>query len=157
MSNSIRYTIRMSKAARAIIIKDGNILVMHRNKRGKQYYTLVGGQCKEGEDLEVALRREIKEETDLDITSSRLVFVEKHPEPYNEQYIFLCDIDAHQEVALQKNSEEAMLAIIDSDSHKPVWVDADEFARLSFFTLEVQQAILESLQNGFPTEPVIIN
>jgi len=45
----------MSKAARAIVVQDGKILVMHRNKYGSEYFTLVGGRVNEGEPLEQAL------------------------------------------------------------------------------------------------------
>ena len=75
----------MSKAARAIVVQDGKILVMHRNKYGSEYFTLVGGRVNEGESLEQALVREVREETGLSVTGVRLVFIEEHPAPYNEQ------------------------------------------------------------------------
>lgn len=146
----------MRQAARAIIIDNGKILVMHRNKRGKQYYTLVGGQCKSDESIEQTLTREIKEETGLSVTAQRLVFIEKHPEPYNEQYIYLCEAEGQSEVAIQEYAEEALLNRIDSNSHMPLWVDFKMFARLSFYTMELQQAILQSLETDFPTEPVFL-
>lgn len=146
----------MRQAARAIIIDDGKILVMHRNKRGKQYYTLVGGQSKSGESTEQTLIREIKEETGLRVTAQRLVFIEKHPEPYNEQYVYLCEAVGRSEVAIQDYAEEALLNRIDSNSHKPLWVDFKTFAHLSFYTLELQQAILHSLNSDFPIDPVVL-
>jgi ADP-ribose pyrophosphatase YjhB (NUDIX family) len=96
----------MSKAARAIIIEDNKILVMHRNKYGSEYYTLVGGRLEDGETLEQGLQREVKEETGLDVTSARLVYFEEHAAPYNEQYIYLCQVGPHEPVAVQESSEE---------------------------------------------------
>ena len=143
----------MGKAARAIIIKGDQLLVMHRNKHGSQYYTLVGGRVNDGETVEQALVREIKEETGLDITAGQLVFIEEHPEPYNEQYIFLCEVGSHQGVSIQESSEEGLMNKIDINVHRPVWVEAGAFGRLSFRTPQLQAAIIEAIKNGFPDKP----
>lgn len=90
----------MKKAARAIIIEDNKVLVMQRNKSGNQYYTLVGGRLDKDETPEQALVREVKEETGMDVIAARLVFVEEHPEPYNQQYIFLCSVGPHEDIAI---------------------------------------------------------
>ena len=144
----------MRKAARAIIIEDGNLLLMLRNKEGQQYYTLVGGQAKEGEDLKDALAREVKEETGLDITSARLVFTEKHAAPHNEQYIYLCTIAPHTGTAIQETSEEAFMNMIGINIHTPIWAHPRSFAGIPFRTPQLQQAIVDGLQNGFPGNPV---
>jgi ADP-ribose pyrophosphatase YjhB (NUDIX family) len=144
----------MGKAARAIIIEDNKLLVMHRNKQGSQYFTLVGGRVNEGESLEQTLVRELKEETGLDVTEARLVFTEEHPEPYNEQYIYLCKVAPHADVAIQDTSEEAFLNKIDVNVHKPLWVEAKTFASLPFRTPQLQTAILQALKKGFPKEPI---
>jgi len=44
----------MKQAVRAIIIHNNNLLVMKRNKFGKEYYTLIGGHVEMGESHEVA-------------------------------------------------------------------------------------------------------
>ena len=48
-------------------------------RRDNNKWSFVGGGCDLGEDPEKALKREVKEESDLTVTSSRLVMVEKHP------------------------------------------------------------------------------
>jgi ADP-ribose pyrophosphatase YjhB (NUDIX family) len=65
----------MSKAARAIIIENNQILVMHRDKEGSKYFTLVGGRLNEGENTEQALTREVMEETGMQIVEARLVYL----------------------------------------------------------------------------------
>lgn len=57
-----------------IIIKDGNILLMHRLKNGHNYYVFPGGGVEENENFEEALRREMKEELSIDIENQRLIF-----------------------------------------------------------------------------------
>jgi ADP-ribose pyrophosphatase YjhB (NUDIX family) len=144
----------MANAARAIIIKDGKILVMHRDKHGSQYYTLVGGRVNDGEALEETVKREVKEETGLEVTSSRLVFIEEHPSPYNNQYIFLCEVAPHDDIGLQSNSEEALMNRIGINLHTPQWMDLQHFEKLPFNTIQLQKAIVGALKNGFPEEPV---
>lgn len=144
----------MKQAARAIITEADKILVMHRNKEGNEYFTLVGGQVQEGETVEEALAREVREETGLQITGFQLVFTEDHPEPYNQQYIYLCSVAPHGDIALQDYSEEAMLNKLSIDIHKPFWVSYNSFDNLPFRTPQLQAAIINGLTQGFPTSPI---
>jgi len=144
----------MAKAARAIIIEDGKLLVMFRNKEGSKYYTLVGGRVGDDESLEKAVTREVKEETGLDVTNGRLVYIEEHAAPYNEQYIYVCEIAPHAGINLQEYSEEAMLNRLNTNIHEPQWVQKEAFGRLPFRTPQLQEAIVKALKKGFPKEPV---
>ena len=147
----------MRTAARAIIIENGKVLVMQRKKHGDEYFTLVGGLANDGETPEKALVREVKEETGMDIIAVRLVYVEKHPAPYNEQYIYLCEVAPHSEVAVQDSSEEGYMNSLQANMHQPMWVGARAFAGLAFRTPQLQEAIVRALTKGFPTQPVTLS
>jgi ADP-ribose pyrophosphatase YjhB (NUDIX family) len=144
----------MRKAARAIIIQGDKTLVMHRNKHGSQFYTLVGGQVDDHETMEEGLKREIKEETGMDVVRSRLVFVELHPAPYNEQYIYLCEVADDSNVAIQNTSEEALMNRLGMNTHTLYWVEVSAFSRLPFRTQQLQDAIVKAFSKGFPDQPV---
>ena len=144
----------MSTAARAIIIENGNLLVMYRNKHGSEYFTLVGGRVNEDETTEQGLIREVQEETGLEVTKARLVYIEEHAAPYNEQYIYLCEIAAHQAVDIQPESEEALMNRLGMNTHAPHWITLNSFRQLAFRTPDLQQAIIKSLTDGFPEQPV---
>lgn len=144
----------MSKAARAIIIEDGKILVMYRNKHGSEYFTLVGGRINDNESTEQGMERELYEETGLSVLRSRLVYIEEHSKPYNQQYMYLCDVAPHGEVKIQDYSEEALMNKLDANIHRPAWVDVKNFSKLAFRTPQLQKAIVAGLKNGFPTEPI---
>jgi 8-oxo-dGTP diphosphatase len=144
----------MNQAARAIIIENNKLLVMYRKKGAAEYYTLVGGKLNENETPEQALIREVKEETDMTVTSQRLVFTETHPEPYNNQFIYLCEVAPHDEVNIRHDTEEGLMNRIDINIHKPMWVDMKHFAQLPFSTMQLQKVIVESLNKGFPKEVV---
>jgi len=145
----------MRKAARAIVIEGDRILVMHRNKEGSRYFTLVGGRVNDNETIEQGLIREIKEETNLDIMSYQLVYVEQHPAPYNEQYIYLCQVAPHgNEIAVQDSSEEGMMNKHGANTHTPVWAYTASFKSLAFRTPQLQEAIILALKKGFPKTPI---
>jgi ADP-ribose pyrophosphatase YjhB (NUDIX family) len=144
----------MRKAARAIIVNGGRTLVMHRNKHGSQYFTLVGGRANDDETPEQTVKREVLEETGLKVTSSRFVFYEDHPAPYNEQYIYLCEVSNAEEMAIQEYSEEGRMNRLGANIHTPMWVEIAAFGRLPFRTPQLQAAIIEGFKKGFPNEPV---
>jgi len=147
----------MRTAARAIIIENGKILVMQRKKHGDEYFTLVGGLANDDESIEQALVREVKEETGMDVVAVRLVYVEKHPAPYNEQYIYLCEVAPHPDVAVQDSSEEGYMNRLQANMHQPMWVETRAFAELPFRTPQLQEAMLRAFAKGFPSQPVTLS
>ena len=58
-------------SSRAIIIQDNKVLLMFRRKKTdgvtKEYYVVPGGGTEEGETLEETVKRELKEELNIDI------------------------------------------------------------------------------------------
>lgn len=66
--------INMRQRVAGIIIKDGQILLMHRVKNGEEYYVFPGGGVEENESSEAALKREMKEEVGLDVVDYEIVF-----------------------------------------------------------------------------------
>lgn len=147
----------MGKAARAIVVENNRLLIMRRLKGGNQYYTLVGGQLKEGESLEAGLAREVNEETGLEVADARLVYTEMHPEPYNEQYIYLCTLKPHAPtLRIGEYSEEYALEqhSMGGNVHTPLWIDIGSFKHLAFRTPRLQEAIQLALKKGFPKNTV---
>jgi ADP-ribose pyrophosphatase YjhB (NUDIX family) len=62
------YPDRPFLAVSAVIVRDGRVLIVRRARApAKQVYTLPGGGVEAGETLPEAVRREIKEETGLEI------------------------------------------------------------------------------------------
>jgi ADP-ribose pyrophosphatase YjhB (NUDIX family) len=146
----------MANAVRAIIMDDKRLLLMYREKFGSKYFTLVGGMLHGNENAEDGLKREIKEETGLEITSARFVYYEDHPEPYNKQYIYLCEVAPGPDAAIQEYSEEAELNKLGANIHTPVWVNKSGFKNMPFRSPQLQLAITEALKKGFPAEPLYL-
>ncbi len=141
----------MRRAVRAIIIKDKQLLVMHRNKFGTEYETLPGGNIEVGETPEQAVAREVDEESMIVIANPRLVFTEEAGDPYGTQYIFLCDY-VSGEAQLRPDSEEAHINKLGQNLYDPRWIDLDKLAGLPFLSEKLKAAILQSVATGFPTE-----
>jgi len=147
MSMSTRHS-----AVRAIVINGDKLLVMKRNKFGHEYYTLIGGGVDLGEDTEAALRRELREETGLEVGQARLVFLEDGGDMYGIQNIFLCEYIGG-DPALSPDSEEAKITALGRNIYEPIWLPLKELMQVNFRSTSVRDAVLEGVRRGFPAEP----
>lgn len=63
----------MRASARAIILQNNKILLIHRIKNDNEYYVIPGGGIEPNETPESTIIREIKEELSLDVTIDRKI------------------------------------------------------------------------------------
>jgi ADP-ribose pyrophosphatase YjhB (NUDIX family) len=145
----------MRRTSRAIIIKDGKLLVTKRNKFGSEYYILIGGGVGFGETLEQALYRELAEESGVQVANPHLVFTENAGFMYGIQNIFLCDY-VSGEPALHPESAEAKISAMGKNTYEPMWMSLDEVASVPFRSDRLRRAILDGVAHGFPAQPVDI-
>jgi len=68
--------------AAAAIVQDGALLLVRHEKEGRGYWMLPGGGVQWGESIDAAVRREMIEETGLEVRTGALLFVKDtiHPE-----------------------------------------------------------------------------
>lgn len=142
----------MKRAVRAIVIKDDALLVMHRNKFGHQYYTLVGGGVDMGETPEQSLYREVREETGLTIANPRLVYLEDAGDLYGVQCVFLCDYQSG-ELAMSPDADEAHISALGQNIYTPMWLPLKDLPDVEFLSRQLQERILRSLREGWPSVP----
>jgi ADP-ribose pyrophosphatase YjhB (NUDIX family) len=64
----------MRKKVLAVIIKDNKILLMRRVKNGRKFFVFPGGRIKIKENLELAVKRAIKQEFDIEIKIETFLF-----------------------------------------------------------------------------------
>lgn len=143
----------MRRAARAIVIKDDHLLVIHRNKFGNEYDILPGGSIFIGETPEQAVLRELQEETGIQTSGHRLVFLEHAGDMYGDQWIFLCDYVSGEPV-LSPTSDEAAINKLGKNLYEPLWRPLREMAQLPFRSVELRKRILHGVEFGWPDSPV---
>ena len=145
----------MRRAVRAIIINNDQLLVMHRNKFGTEYDTLPGGNVEIGETPEQALKREIQEETMVEFTEPRLVFIEHAGDPFGDQYVFLCKYESG-EPELAPDAEERAINELGKNLYQPAWAPMSKLAQSTFLSTKLRDQIIKYTQQGWPETAVEI-
>lgn len=101
-----------------LVYRDDEILLQNRIKKDWQGYTLPGGHVERNESITEAVKREMKEETGLDIYEPKLCGVKQFPIDDGRYIVFLYKTD--------KFSGE----LISSDEGKMEWVKRSEIAKI---------------------------
>ena len=100
-----------------ILDKQDRILLCHR--RDYDLWNLPGGGLESGEFLLDGLKREVKEETGLDIGISKLVGVYDKPEEKDIVFSFICDVVAG-EITLNDEADKIEYFSVDDLPHNTV-------------------------------------
>ncbi|MEN6356081.1 MAG: NUDIX domain-containing protein [Armatimonadota bacterium] len=129
----------MVDRARAVIIEDSKVLLMHRCKAGREYYSFPGGGVEPGETPEQACVREVLEETSLDV---EIV-----------SYLAGNDFNGQKEsfYLVKKLSGEVRLGgpeldrLCDDNLYEPMWVQIDRLAELPVFPRHVVEIVIKQI------------
>lgn len=104
----------------AVIVMDEALLFLKRNNHpAKDEWWFPGGRIRCGESLEEALRREVKEETGLEISSYKLVNVYSRvfPERHDVAIAYLCKCKKDEVKLNDEHSEYKLTKIMPSGLH----------------------------------------
>lgn len=100
--------------ATAVIIKDSLILLIHRFRNGVEFFVLPGGGVEEGESIEEAVIREVKEETNFDAKTNKKLweFLNDHNGNKKMHYFYLItdfsgDMQLGGEEAIENSPENS--------------------------------------------------
>lgn len=83
-----RTNVRVS----AIILKGNKILLIHRRKKGEEYWVFPGGGVEDIEMAEEGIVREVKEETNLDVLKHVLAFMSYNEASKKNEPFYFCDV-----------------------------------------------------------------
>ncbi len=142
----------MRKLVRAIVVKDGKLLLMKRDKFGQKFYSLVGGGIDDGETPEQALHREVLEESSVVIADLKPVITLEDPN-FGTQYVYLCKFVTGQP-ALAADTEEAEQTDQGQNTYQPLWLPVEELPTVNLLPAELKTAIGNCLKSGWPPEPI---
>ncbi len=135
----------MRKRAAAIIIINDQFLMMKRIKQSKEYYVFIGGGVEEGESVENAVVREVKEETSCDIQVGELV-LELHRTDWKEDQLEYYFITSWIQGTPVLGGEEKEKQTLD-DQFFPVWISIDQFKQFTVHPKEAKDKVLEYLED----------
>lgn len=78
-------------SCRAILLDKDQLVVMHRIREDREYYTFPGGGVEAGETLQDCVKREVLEEFGLEISVEKCVY--EYHSTTSLQYFFLCHLE----------------------------------------------------------------
>lgn len=125
---------RTNKRVGAVIRRGDEVLLIHRHKNGEEYWVLPGGGVEDEEALEEALRREVMEETSLEVISFELLG--EHDGDMSERHYFF-EIVAPGNPVLGGPEKEKM---DENNIYILEWVSKDQAKAIEhFYPKEVQR------------------
>jgi 8-oxo-dGTP diphosphatase len=150
------------KSARALIVQDGQVLVMqrkrHSSKTGEwiEYYSIPGGEIDSNELPEATVVRELREEMGVDIVVDNYVAhrVSKH----FENHIYSAHVTNQVEPHLMPDSEEALEWVSERNQFIPMWVPVESLTRDNLRYYADYLSLIQQLARGEqPGEVLQIN
>ena len=132
-------------SAKAIVLRDGKILLNRCRSRFGIYYALPGGGQRIGETLEEAIRRELLEETGLSVTPQRMAGVYEQVTQRNEggpdhklYFLFLCKLN---DIEKLKPTERDLYQLSSE------WVDLQDAIDGRLFPKTVRDNLMRMIYN----------
>jgi len=113
-------------AQKAVIVRDGKVLVIRDPREEKVIWEIPGGRLNEGEDPKAGLAREIKEELGVDCVLGDIIYL--------TQYFHQSEGKNALMIAYKATiPENAVLSFADGEICEARWITKDDMADLEFF------------------------
>ncbi len=137
---------KTTKRAAGIIIKDDQILLMHRFNKGREYFVFPGGSVEDGETVEVAAVREMKEELSLDVKLGELfleIFLKNDFDWGRTSYFFFVESFTGK-VALGGPEKEVMN---EKNQYYPYWAKLEDLDKMTnLYPSELREKLIDFLK-----------
>jgi len=143
---------RQIRRARAVIFHpDGKILLIERRKNDEHYFVLPGGHVEDVEAPEWTVIREVKEETSLDVTVNKLLYV-GFDGLQNQTKIYLCNY-LGGEPTLPPQSKEASTAVETKQFYGPAWFTPEELRDQTVYPVGLFNQLEVDVHHNFADNP----
>ena len=128
--------------ATAFVVKNNSILMIHRFSKGEEFYVLPGGTTEEGESIEEATLRELKEETNLEGKIIKEVF--DYTDDISRNRLFLVEVK-EGELKISDNAPEIKVRNA-NNKYFPEWVPVNEILFLTIWPLQTREFLFKYLK-----------
>ena len=125
MEMEIRPRVRVA----GILIENNKILLIEHKKNDKKYWLIPGGGVDWGERTAEALIREYKEETNLDVTVDKFLFLSETIAPDKEKHV----INLYFKVKKDENSKAEMILGDETNLNDLRFVSKDEIENIKIY------------------------
>ncbi len=136
----------MNKRARAIIIEEEKVLLMHRVKHGHEYWVFPGGGIDEGDkSIEDGLKRECLEELGVEVEVKDLVMEKSSLAPNalgDMEYFYNCKI-LSGEVGTGTGPEFNGRDVEQYGTYEVVWLSLTDIKDKTVYPLELRDKIVK--------------
>lgn len=129
-----------------LVIKENQILAIHRINKGKEYYVLPGGGWEDGETEEQGVKREVKEEASIDIEVDRKIF-ELKTKNESRKVVYLCKY-LGGEITLGDFNEKKDMEENPSNLYEPMWIPINNLPNITLYRLEFRDWFIDNYVNG---------
>ena len=147
---------RIRNSAKAIIRRNGCLLAIHKADTLGGYYILPGGGQQYGEPLADTIRREVKEETALNVIVGGLLFIRDYisnnhefagteKECHQVEFMFACEIDPDAVPRLGDSPDDGQIDV--------QWLPLDRLMEYRLYPLSLRPRLMNSTND---TQPVYL-
>ncbi len=151
--------VRPRVGVKALVISDGSVLCVRKRDADGDICSFPGGGQEPGETLVEAVRRELREETGLDVRVGELLFVREYIGKHHEHartdaqihvvdHLFLC--------TLRDPSLPLQALDPDPDQAGVEWLPVDQLAGYRFFPRTLIPHLVEIARGNRPSAPVYV-
>lgn len=131
-------------SARAIIIKDDQLLVIYRFKSGREYYVLPGGGLEGEENFKQAVVREVKEETGIEVLPVKLVY-ELIQANGAKQEFWVCTYLGGQPNLAEGSVEKENQS--ENNRYNPQWLKIESLNEIDLLPPLIKKALISDLKD----------
>lgn len=144
---------RIRNSAKAIICRNGCLLAIHKADTFGGYYILPGGGQQYGEPLADTIRREVKEETALNVIVGGLLFIRDYisnnhefagteKECHQVEFMFACEIDPGAVPRLGDTPDDGQIDV--------QWLPLDRLMEYRIYPLSLRPRLMNSTDDTRP-------
>ncbi len=146
-----RKNIRNS--AKAVIFRDGKLLVIIKRDQEGRYAVLPGGGQKWGETLPEALKRECQEEIGADVKVRKLLFIREYRSDHHEFASISPDlhqVEFYFKCKISRDYEPAQGSHPDNGQREVRWVSLDQLEKVNLYPRSIHTLLADLKHSDFP-------